>query len=110
MTRNEQPVAAGQQRFLGTKEVAHLLGVSVRTVEDWRYKGIGPWYCFDRGRAYYRVCDLEAFLASQCTSSVKSMDATRPPHSLSEQPQKPRNLKIAESNTLSESGDHAGLH
>jgi predicted DNA-binding transcriptional regulator AlpA len=47
LRRNDRPVAGTDQAFFGTKmlttsEVAELLCVSRRTVEDWRLRGDGP--------------------------------------------------------------------
>lgn len=31
--------------YMDTDQVAEMLGVSPRTLEDWRYRGGGPPYC-----------------------------------------------------------------
>ena len=49
-------------RLLTEKEAAQFLGVSVRTLQNWRRKGIGPkWYKVGRLVRYARA-DLYDFL------------------------------------------------
>ncbi|HEU0162620.1 MAG TPA: helix-turn-helix domain-containing protein [Rhizomicrobium sp.] len=47
---------------LTTTEAADLMGISPRTLEDWRWKGIGPAF-FKLGPRLvrYRLADVEAF-------------------------------------------------
>lgn len=48
---------------LSAAQVAERLQVSVRTVDRWRYKGIGP-PCFKIGKHIrYAVVDLESWIA-----------------------------------------------
>ena len=52
-------------RLLSEREAsAHLGPVSVRTLQDWRVRGIGPAYTKLGRRVAYAVADLEAFMAS----------------------------------------------
>lgn len=47
------------------REAARFLSMSVRTLEDWRYKGGGPaYYKLGRRLVRYRRADLEKFLAA----------------------------------------------
>lgn len=46
-----------------TKVAAEYLGVSVRTLEDWRAKGSGPKYVRIGHRIRYEVGELDAFIA-----------------------------------------------
>lgn len=49
--------------LLTTKEVAKMLGVSHRTLEDWRLRGGGPAFIYPRPRMpRYQMADLIAFL------------------------------------------------
>jgi len=53
-------------RRLTQQEVAEMLNVSVGTVENWRYRGVGPAYIKlgpgTRGtKVRYRIEDVEAF-------------------------------------------------
>lgn len=43
------------------KEVAQYLGRSIRTVQDWRAKGIGPTYYKQVGCVRYLRKDVEAW-------------------------------------------------
>jgi excisionase family DNA binding protein len=47
-----------------TKIAAKYLGVSVRTLEDWRAKGKGPTFRKIGYRVRYEISDLDAFLES----------------------------------------------
>ena len=54
------------KRRLSEREAAGYLGpVSMRTLQDWRNKGIGPAYTKLGGRVAYDVADLDAFLAAR---------------------------------------------
>lgn len=48
-------------RFLRTKEAAHFLGLSARTLEKHRTYGTGPSYRKLGGRVVYAVDDLQAW-------------------------------------------------
>lgn len=48
---------------VSTKKAALFLGVSVRTLEEWRKKGIGPAFVkLGRKLVRYEMADLESFL------------------------------------------------
>lgn len=53
-------------KFLRTKDVAEMLGVSPRTVEDWRATGDGPPFEKPPGRrlVLYIPEDVEAWVTS----------------------------------------------
>ncbi|GBF59256.1 hypothetical protein PbB2_02948 [Candidatus Phycosocius bacilliformis] len=46
---------------LGPKQAAYWLGVSVRTMEDWRARGEGPPYYKVGGAIRYSIAELEAW-------------------------------------------------
>ena len=48
-------------RFLRTKEAAHFLGLSARTLEKHRTYGTGPSYRKLGGRVVYAIDDLESW-------------------------------------------------
>ena len=48
--------------LLTTEEVADLLGLSPRTVTNWRYLQVGPPHVKHRRRVYYRASDLKAYI------------------------------------------------
>ncbi len=55
---------SGAKRRLSEREAAAYLGpVSVRTLQDWRVRGIGPAYAKLGKRVAYDVSDLDAFVA-----------------------------------------------
>jgi excisionase family DNA binding protein len=64
-----QPSEAVQEsraviRLLKTKDAAEYLGLSVRTLENWRYQGRGP-KCVLMGRTVrYDLQDLDAWVSS----------------------------------------------
>jgi hypothetical protein len=50
--------------MLAPKQAAARLGVSVRALEEWRARGVGPVY-YRLGRLIqYKASDLDAFVAS----------------------------------------------
>lgn len=59
-----------QDRLLTTAEAAAFLGMSVRTLEGWRTKILGPVYLHVGGRVRYRVADLEAWLDTRIVTEV----------------------------------------
>jgi hypothetical protein len=54
-----------KRRPLDAKEASQLLGVSVDTLEGYRYRGVGPRYFSPNGsrRVWYAERDLLAWLA-----------------------------------------------
>jgi excisionase family DNA binding protein len=55
---------ASRPATLRPKEAARYLGVSLRTLEDWRAKGKGPVFAKRCGRIHYDFPVLEAFKAA----------------------------------------------
>ncbi|WP_043743558.1 helix-turn-helix transcriptional regulator [Paramagnetospirillum magneticum] len=53
------------ERFLCQKQLAKRWGISHRTLESWRYRGIGLPYLKLGGRIVYRIGDIEAYEAQQ---------------------------------------------
>ncbi|GAJ29138.1 helix-turn-helix transcriptional regulator [Acidomonas methanolica] len=69
------PLADLPPRFLRTKQAAHFLGISLRTLEKHRTYGTGPTYRKIGGRVVYAVADLEAWTKIGARKSPKDMDA-----------------------------------
>ncbi|MGE0190135.1 MAG: helix-turn-helix transcriptional regulator [Steroidobacteraceae bacterium] len=46
------------------------LGVSCRTLERWRWTGVGPRFIKIGGRVRYRLCDVEAYEHSRLCQST----------------------------------------
>ncbi|WP_025322238.1 helix-turn-helix transcriptional regulator [Deferrisoma camini] len=58
-------------KLMNEKEAAAYLGLSVRTLQAWRQKGIGPaWKKLGRA-VRYALSDLDAFL-EECTRASTS--------------------------------------
>lgn len=54
---------AGGDRLLTTPQAGELLGLSPRTLEDWRMRGGGPVFRkLGRRRVLYRLSDLVAYV------------------------------------------------
>ena len=53
------------ESFLCQKQLAKRWGISHRTLESWRYRGIGLPYLKLGGRIAYRVADIEAYETQQ---------------------------------------------
>ncbi len=74
LRRMTQHIARGNfpivptDRLLSPEEVARFLGVPVKTLYQWRYKGLGP-QAFRVGRHLrYRPADVEAWLLGHADS------------------------------------------
>lgn len=50
---------------LNQVELSRRWKLSPRTLERWRWQGVGPCYLKLRGRVAYRLEDIEAFEAAQ---------------------------------------------
>jgi excisionase family DNA binding protein len=50
-------------RLLTPAQVAERLGIAVRTLETWRYRGRSPRYIRVGKHVRYRPADVDAFLA-----------------------------------------------
>jgi hypothetical protein len=53
---------------LNQVELSRRWKLSPRTLERWRWQGVGPCYLKLRGRVAYRLEDIEAFEAAQLRS------------------------------------------
>ena len=60
MANDYKPALNGEQ-FLGNSEVAKLLKVSIRTLQDWRDNNIIP-YIQIKGKIIYRQSDIDRLL------------------------------------------------
>ena len=59
------------ERFLCQKQLAKRWGISHRTLESWRYRGIGLPYLKLGGRIVYRLEEIEAYEARQTRGRVE---------------------------------------
>ena len=60
--RDARPSARQLERLLTTEELAELLQVSIRTIEGWAYRGVGPRVTKIGSNRRYRPADVAAFL------------------------------------------------
>jgi DNA-binding transcriptional MerR regulator len=60
----------GGRRYLLTIQLSERWKVSARTLEQWRWKGIGPPYLKIGGRVLYSLEDIEAYEAANRRESV----------------------------------------
>ncbi len=51
-------------------QLSNRLSVSCRTLERWRWIGIGPRFIKIGGRVRYRLCDVEAYELSRVCQST----------------------------------------
>ncbi|WP_455672527.1 helix-turn-helix domain-containing protein [Phocaeicola sp.] len=65
LAKENRPHLNGE-RFLSNTEVAKLLKVSIRTLQDWRDNGIIP-YIQIKGKIIYRQSDIDRLLQSYYT-------------------------------------------
>jgi excisionase family DNA binding protein len=56
------------QRLLWAQEVAAILGVPVKTLYQWRYKGVGPAGVRVGRHLRYRAADVEAWIDCRATA------------------------------------------
>jgi len=61
----------GDGDLLTTEETAEVLGVSVHTLSDWRWRNRGPKPTKCGRLVRYFACDLRAFLAAQNTEGTR---------------------------------------
>ena len=59
-------------KHLQQVDLARRWRLSPRTLERWRWHGIGPCYLKIGGRVVYRLADVEAFEAAQIRQSTAS--------------------------------------
>lgn len=57
--------------FLTTEEAAQYMALSVKTLESWRLKGIGPTYSKFGRSVRYRVCLLDDFANSASKEALR---------------------------------------
>ena len=57
--------------LLTEAEAARILRVAPRTLQDWRYRGVGPRYLsYSRRAVRYRLEDLEAWMRERARRST----------------------------------------
>lgn len=66
----ENKLSLNGERFLGNNEVAKLLKVSIRTLQDWRDNNIIP-YIQIKGKIIYRQSDIDRLLQNYYNNEQK---------------------------------------
>ena len=69
MRQSEVSDEPAMRRLLWADEVAGLLGVPVKTLYQWRYKGIGPAGVRVGRHLRYRAVDVEAWVEGRVAES-----------------------------------------
>lgn len=65
-------------RVVNEAEAARILGVARRTLQDWRFRGVGPRYiAYSRRSVRYRVSDLLEYM-ERCVRTSTSDPGPRP--------------------------------
>jgi len=73
-TKEVQELAAGDG-LLTERDVARMTGMSVATVQHWRYAGTGPKYLKIGKSVRYHLADVRKFIASLPTGGGKPLNA-----------------------------------
>jgi excisionase family DNA binding protein len=60
------------QRLLSVEEVAEVLGVPVRTLYQWRHKGVGPLGLRVGRHLRYRAADVSAWIDGRAAEEARS--------------------------------------
>lgn len=68
---------AGGVQHLPQKALARRWGLSTRTLERWRVRGVGPVYLKLNGRVVYRTEDIQAFEAACSRTSTSRPTGAR---------------------------------
>jgi transcriptional regulator with XRE-family HTH domain len=58
-------VSSNQKTFLSRQECAERIGVSVRTLDRWRFSGEGPSYYKIQKAVKYEEQDIDSYLDNQ---------------------------------------------
>lgn len=58
---------------LHQSELAERWKISPRTLERWRWQGVGPRHLKIRGRVVYRLADIETFEEASVRSSTSAV-------------------------------------
>jgi len=67
----------GLEDMLTTRQLAEVLAVSSRTLDNWRSASRGPAYFRIEGAIRYRMSDVEAWIAGQRITTLESLEARR---------------------------------
>ena len=51
--------------FYDAKETAEFLGVTVKTLANWRHEGVGPKFSKPRKKVYYSIDELNEWMKNE---------------------------------------------
>ncbi len=61
------------EELLSPRELADYLGVPPRTIDDWRYRGLGPPSLRVGKHVRYRSADVERWLAGRAAAQPRAV-------------------------------------
>jgi hypothetical protein len=61
----------GMKKLLSEREVEDKYGFRIRTLQRWRFLGVGPVYIKASRNVYYREIDIENFITSRMRQSTR---------------------------------------
>ena len=70
--RTEDPAADRDERLLSVVEVASYLGVPVKTLYQWRHKGVGPVGLRVGRHLRYRAADVSEWIDRRAAGEARS--------------------------------------
>jgi hypothetical protein len=77
-------IAADIDAALNENQTAEFLGLSARTLQAWRVRGVGPRYCKIGRAVRYQRRELVAFQHAHTVSSTTEADALQDAKSLTD--------------------------
>ncbi|MFN9251402.1 MAG: helix-turn-helix transcriptional regulator [Brevundimonas sp.] len=72
---NDNRAIASARPVMSTKDAARFLGVSHRTLEDWRLTNSGPRFVKLGRLVLYRLSDLQDYMDRNCFSHTGAVAA-----------------------------------
>jgi len=72
MTTKLMPSRSPENTLLNERDAAEFLGLSARTLQNWRWLGTGPIFLKLGGAVKYRLCKLERFLENARRASTSA--------------------------------------
>lgn len=80
---NPRSLSPDRQSLWTPHELAEFLGppISVKTIYDWNYRGVGPKYCRIGRHIRFRPADVEAWLRQHEIDSARTSSKNPPQQS-----------------------------
>lgn len=77
MDKDKLAEAVAHKRLVNERRAAEILGLQVRTLQQWRTSGRGVCYVKIGGAVRYSLDDLDAFIAKSTVQSTAEADALK---------------------------------